>query len=77
MQTCVGAVKLKAAETHRDIFVGLEAPEQQARIADVLGRESCFDQRGFEPVALPRGQRQGEQAAPHDGDSFAPADGRQ
>ena len=36
MQTRVGAVKLEAAETYRDIFVGLEAPEQQARIADVV-----------------------------------------
>ena len=66
----------KPAEAHRDVFVALEAPEQQARVADIVGRQSRLDQCGPEPIALPRRQRQGKQAADHDGDLFAHEEGQ-
>src|SRR5499433_3589355 len=64
-------MNFKPTEADGNVLDRLEAPEQQARIADVLGRQPGLDQGGLEPVALPRGKRRGEQAAAcHDGVSL-------
>src|SRR5262245_38818288 len=66
-------MNFKPAEANRNILDRLEAPEQQTRIADVVGRQPGLEKGSLEPVALPRGKRRGEQAAAcHDGVSLRP-----
>src|SRR5262245_66033410 len=70
-------MNFKPAEANRNILDRLEAPEQQTRIADVVGRQPGLEKGSLEPVALPRGKRRGEQAAAcHDGVSLRRARGR-
>src|SRR5262245_64655897 len=64
-------MNFKPAEADGTVLARLEAPEQQARIAHVPGRQPGLDQGSLKPVALPRGKRRGEQAAAcHDGVSL-------
>jgi hypothetical protein len=64
-QERVVAVNLEAAEPDGNVLVGLEAPEQDVRIADVVGRQSRLDERGPYAVALPCRKRRGDEAARH------------
>src|SRR5262249_6685639 len=57
------AMNFKPAEADWNVLDSLEAPEQRARIADVIGRQSGLEEGSLEPVALPPGKRRGEQAA--------------
>ena len=56
-------MNFKPAEADRDILDRLEAPEQQACIVDVVRRQPRFEERSLEPVAFPRREWRGQQAA--------------
>jgi len=56
---------LDAAEPYRDVLECFESPEQNARFADIVNRQTCFEECTLQALAFPRRKRDGEQPARH------------